>query len=107
MIIGTNRKLQKNESEELIRAHFKIPGEPIEQKTSVKYLRVAINNQLKWKDHFNLVSFKISKAIGMIKYSKKVLPTIFNDVLFGTRWASFRKFLLCLELMLGHYPTNP
>ena len=66
MIIGTNRKLQKNESEELIRAHFKIPGEPIEQKTSVKYLGVTMNNQLKWKDDFNLASSKTSRAIGMI-----------------------------------------
>ena len=57
MIIGTNRTLHQSNSGELIQAHFKISGEAIEQKTSVKYLGVILDNQMKWKDHINLVSF--------------------------------------------------
>ena len=75
MIIGTNRKLHQSNSGDLIQAHFKISGEAIEQKTSVKYLGVILDNQMEWKDHINLVSSKVSRAIGMIKYAKKVLPT--------------------------------
>ena len=75
MMIGTNRKLHQRNSGELIQAHFKISGEAIEQKVSVKYLGVILDNQMKWKDHINLVSSKVSRAIGMIKYAKKVLPT--------------------------------
>ena len=76
MIIGTNRKLHQSNSGELIQAHFKISGEAIEQKTSVKYLGVILDDQMKWKDHINLVSSKVSiRAIGMIKYAKKVLLT--------------------------------
>ena len=41
MIIGTNRKLHQNKSRELIQAHFKISGEAIEQKISVKQLGVV------------------------------------------------------------------
>ena len=74
MIIGTNRKLHESNSGELIQAHFKISGEAIEQKTSVKYLGVILNNQMKWKDHINLISSKVSRAIGIIKCAKKVLP---------------------------------
>ena len=44
MIIGTNRKLHGCNSGELIQAHFKISGEAIEQKTSVKYLGVVLDN---------------------------------------------------------------
>ena len=75
MIIGTNRKLHQSNSGELIQAHFKISGEAIEQKTCVKYLGVILDNQMKWKDHISLISLKVSRAIGMIKYAKKVLPT--------------------------------
>ena len=82
MIIGTSRKLHQNESGEFIWAHFKISGEAIEQKTSVKYLRITLDNQLKWKDHIKLVSSNVSRAIGMIKYAKKVLPTSLLKVLF-------------------------
>ena len=46
MIIGTNRKLHESDSEELVQAHLKISGEAIEQKTTVKYLRVILDNHM-------------------------------------------------------------
>ena len=46
----------------------------MEQKISVKYLGVILDNQMKWKDYINLISLKVSKVIGVIKYAKKVLP---------------------------------
>ena len=36
---------------------------------------IQIVNQLKWKEHVESVSVKISRAIGMIKYAKMFLPT--------------------------------
>ena len=74
MIIGTSRKLHESNSGELIQAHFKIAGEAIEQKTSVKCLGAILDNQMKWKDHINLVSSKVFWGFGIIKYAKKVLP---------------------------------
>ena len=71
MIIGTNRILHQSNSKELIQAHLKISGEAIEQKKSVKYLGVILDNQMKWKDHISLISSKVSRAFGMIKYAKK------------------------------------
>ena len=74
MIIGTNRKLHESNSGELIQARFKISEEAIEQKTSVKYLGVILDNQMKWKDHISLISSKVSRNFGIMKYAKKVLP---------------------------------
>ena len=70
MIIGTNRRLHESNSGELIEAHFKISGEAIEQKTSVKYLGVILDNQMKWKDHVYLISSKVSRATGILKYAR-------------------------------------
>ena len=47
---------------------------------SVKYLGVTLDNQWKWTDHINLVSSKISKANGKMKYAKKVLRTNFCSI---------------------------
>ena len=73
---GCRSKLKpgRSDSGELIHAHFKISGEAIEQKTSVKHLGVVLDNQMKWKDHISFISSKVSRAIGIIKYSKKLLP---------------------------------
>ena len=37
---------------------------------------------MKWKDHISLVSSKVSRAIGMIKYAKKVLPINLLNMLY-------------------------
>ena len=79
MIIGTNRKLHQSNSEELIQAYFKISGEAIEQKTSVKYIGVILDNQMKWKDHISLVSSKVSRAIGIKSNTKQFI----ENVIFG------------------------
>ena len=47
MIIGTSKELHQSNSGEFIQAHFKISGDAIEQKESVKYLRVILNTQMK------------------------------------------------------------
>ena len=73
--IGTSRKPHESNSGQLIQAHLKISGEAIEQIKSVKYLEVALDNQMKWKDDIGHISSKVSRAIGMIKCAKKVLPT--------------------------------
>ena len=41
---------------------------------SVKYLGVHIDNKLKWKDHIKAVASKVTRAIAMIRHSKKLLP---------------------------------
>ena len=82
METSLNRKLHESDSGELIQAHFKTSGETIEQKTSVKYLGVIFDNQMKWKDHISLTPSKASRAIGIIKYAKKVLPLNFLRMLY-------------------------
>ena len=74
MLIGTRNTLQGKNNGELLKTEFKISEELIEQKTSVRYLGIQIDNQLKWKEHVASVSRKVSRAIGMIKYAKKILP---------------------------------
>ena len=49
-------------------------GEPIEQKPSVKYLRVHIDKKLKRKDHIKAVASKATRAIAMIRHTKNFIP---------------------------------
>ena len=82
MIIGTNRKLHQSNNGELMQAHFRISGEAIGQRKSVKYPRVLLDNQMKWKDRISLISSRVFRAIGMITYAKAVLPIIFLKKLY-------------------------
>ena len=107
LIISTNRKLHESDSGELVQAHLKISGEAIEQNTTVKYQGDILNNQMKWKDHISLISSKVSRAIGIIKYAKKVLPLNLLKMLYlEIVEPHFKLLLLCLELMWGHNPQD-
>ena len=57
---GMNKEKQIEDKQELIQVHFKTSGEAIEQKISVNYLRVILDNEMKKKDHITLVSSKVS-----------------------------------------------
>ena len=51
MLIGTRHIINDKITTEPLRANFVISREPIEQKPSVKYLGVHIDNYVKWKEH--------------------------------------------------------
>ena len=74
MLIGTRHTIHDKVATEPLRANFVISGEPIEQKPSVKYLGVHIDNKLKWKDHITAVASKMTRAIAMIRYTTKIHP---------------------------------
>ena len=43
--------------------------------TNTKYLGVQINSQLKWDKHIDTAKTKANRSLGLIKYSKKYLPS--------------------------------
>ena len=53
---------------------FQINGEKMESEVNFKYLGVQIDASLNWKVQINLAIGKISRGIGMLKYSKSHLP---------------------------------
>ena len=63
MLIGIRHIINDKITTEPLRANFMISGEPIEQKPSVKYLGVHIDNKLKWKYHIKAVASKVTRAV--------------------------------------------
>ena len=105
MLIGTRHTINDEVTTEPLGANFVISGEPIEQKPSVKYLGVHIDNKLKWKDHIKAVASKVTRAITMISYTRKFIPKHTLKMLYqGLVEPHFRFLLLCLGNMWSHYP---
>ena len=81
VLIGTRHIINDRSTTEPLRANFVISGEPIEQKPSVKYLEVYIDNKLKWKDHLKDTA-KVTRYIAMIRHTKKLISKHTLDMLY-------------------------
>ena len=49
---------------------LKIGEEPMSMVKHTKYLRVQIDQHLPWDEHLSIFAQKISRGLGMLKYSK-------------------------------------
>ena len=53
--------------------NFQINEDRIAYKSNVEYLGVQIDSQLSWEENITVALSKISRGVGMLKYSKKFL----------------------------------
>ena len=52
-----------------------IGDQDIEMITNKRYLGVQIDSKLDWDKHIDTIKTKANRALGLIKYSKKYLPS--------------------------------
>ena len=74
MLIGSRSRLKKIGMSENPEPALKIGEEPISMVKHTKYLGVQIDQHLLWDEHLSIITKKISRGLGMLKYSKKYLP---------------------------------
>ncbi len=74
MVVGSRPNL-KNISDKKVEAPaFVIDGAEIDIVNNVKYLGVKLDDSLAWDLNTQYLSSKISRALGFLKYAKKIVP---------------------------------
>ena len=74
MIIGSRCKLLSKDLPSSSKSDLNIGSEEITMVNNIKYLGLQVGNQLKWSTHLSSTIKKVSRGIGMLKYSKRYLP---------------------------------
>ena len=74
MVIGSRPNLKKILTMLVEPPSVSIGGSEAEMVDNVKYLRVQIDRHLSWEEHIHFVRSKVSRAIGFLKYARKLLP---------------------------------
>ena len=74
MIIGSRGKLKKLTSSDSVKPQFKIENVDIKMAEDTKYLGVQVDQQLKWSSQLASLTSKISRGIGLLRYSKRYVP---------------------------------
>ena len=74
LIIGSRQRLKQIEHPNAVKPSFNKDDENPLLIKNTKYLAVAVDQNLNWEKHLDTLKTKISRGIGMLKYSKKFLP---------------------------------
>ena len=74
MVTGSRPNLKKISTKLVEPPSFSIGGSDVELVGNVKYLGVQIDRHLAWDEHVHFLRSKVSRAIGFLKYAKKLLP---------------------------------
>ena len=74
MVIESCPNLKKNSKNLVEPSSFSIVGSEVEMVDKIKYLGIQIDKHLAWDEHTLFVRSKVSRAIGFLKYAKKLIP---------------------------------
>ena len=74
MIIGSRCKLLSLDLPSSSKPDLNIGSEEITMVNNTKYLGLQVDDQLKWSTHLSNTIKKVSRGIGMLKFSKRYLP---------------------------------
>ena len=75
LIIGSGPSIRMIENQPDAPPSFSIGDQDIEMITNTRYLGVQIDSKLNWGKHIDTIKTKANRALGLIKYSKKYLPS--------------------------------
>ena len=84
MLIGSRAKLQNISNGADIRPKFIIDDEVVPMINKAKYLGIQIEKTLSRKEHINIIAWKISRGIGMLRYAKRYVPFSTVKPLYGS-----------------------
>ena len=84
LVLGSAPNIHKIENRPDAQPYFSIGEQKIEMITNVRYFGVQLDSQFNWENHIDNIKTKENRALGVIKYSKKYLPTdILNKMCIG------------------------
>ena len=75
LIIGSGPSIRMIKNQPDAPPSFSIGDQDIEMITNTRYLGVQIDSKLNWGKHIDTIKTKANRALGLIKYSKKYLPS--------------------------------
>ena len=74
MVVGSRPNLKKISDKKIESPSFAIGDSQVEIVEKTKYLGVQLDQHLVWDEHTTFLRAKVSRALGFLKYAKKLLP---------------------------------
>ena len=74
MIIGSRGKLKRLASSDSVKTRFNVENDDIKMAEDTKYLGVQVDQQFKWSSRLASLTSKISRGIGISRYSVRYVP---------------------------------
>ena len=76
LVIGGRKRLNDIEKVGRVKPLFNVGEETVSIIKEAKYLGVMVDQYFNWKEQITAIKKKVSRGIGMLKYSKRYLPLL-------------------------------
>ena len=102
-MIGGSKRLNDIEKLRGVKHLFNVGDETVSIIKQAKYLGLIVDQHVNWKEQIFTIKKKVSRGIGMLKYSKKYLPLLTIQCMYkGLVEPYFRYFLPCMGKLWFH-----
>ena len=74
LVVGSRKRLKDISDDRVAKPSFVVGEENVSIVENIKYLGVIVDKHLSWDEQISAVTKKVSRGLGMLRFSKKYLP---------------------------------
>ena len=76
LVVGSRKRLNDISKDRVAKPSFVVGEENVCIVENIKYLGVIVDKHLSWDEQISAVMKKVSRRLGMLRFSKKYLPIV-------------------------------
>ena len=76
LVVGSRKRLKDITDDRVAKPSFVVGEENVSVVENIKYLGVIVDKHLSWDEQMSAVTKKVSRGLGMLRFSKKYLPVV-------------------------------
>ena len=76
LVVGSRKRLKDISDDRAAKPYFVVGEENVSVVENIKYLGVIVDKYLSWDEQISAVTKKVSRGLGMLRFSKKYLPIV-------------------------------
>ena len=76
LVVGSRKRLKDINDDRVTKSSFVVGEENVSIVEYIKYLGVIVDKHLSWDEQISAVTKKVSRGLGMLRFSKKYLPIV-------------------------------
>ena len=86
LVVGSRKRLKDINDDRVAKPSFVVGEANVSIVENIKYLGLIVDKHLSWDEQISAVTKKVSRGLGMLRFSKKYLPIVTVQKMYREVW---------------------